>query len=107
MPSALRAEGIVSKQRLWAEGRSYGGKTLARGALYRLLQNRIYRGEIVHKKTSYPAEHPPIIDQVLWDGVGARADRAAAVGRGNRDDSDPAPASGRVGGRASLAVMNL
>jgi Recombinase len=39
----------------------------ARGALYLMLQNRIYRGEIVHKERSYSGEHTPIIDQELWD----------------------------------------
>src|SRR6266436_4957933 len=37
-----------------------------------MLQNRIYRGEIVHKERSYPGEHTPIIDQELWDAVQAR-----------------------------------
>jgi len=30
-------------------GRPRGGKPFSRGALYLMLQNRIYRGEIVHK----------------------------------------------------------
>jgi hypothetical protein len=37
-----------------------------------MLQNRIYRGEIVHKDRSYPGEHAPIVDQQLWDAVQAR-----------------------------------
>ena len=37
-----------------------------------MLQNRIYRGEIVHKKRSYRGEHTPIIDRELWDAVQAR-----------------------------------
>ena len=44
---------------------------LARGALYLMLQNRIYRGEITHKGNSYPGEHQAIIDQPLWDAVQA------------------------------------
>src|SRR6476619_4813053 len=45
------------------------------------LQNRIYRGEITHKRNAYPAEHQPIVDEVLWDQVQAilaenRVDRA-------------------------------
>src|SRR5215216_4041638 len=40
---------VVSKRRVDRFGRESGGKTLARGALYHMLQNRIYRGEIVHK----------------------------------------------------------
>jgi len=34
-----------------------------------MLQNRIYRGEIVHKNRSYPGEHAAIIDAQLWDSV--------------------------------------
>ena len=48
---------------------SRGGKPLARGALYLMLQNRIYRGEIVHKDKSYPGEHAAIVDLDLWDKV--------------------------------------
>ncbi len=38
-------------------------------ALYLMLQNRIYRGEIVHKNNSYPGEHKAIIDEALWNTV--------------------------------------
>src|SRR5215470_11608412 len=64
-------EGIESKVRVDKHGRRTGGRPLARGALYLMLQNRIYRGEIVHKDKSYPGEHEPIIDQALWDKVQA------------------------------------
>jgi len=65
-------DGIVSKIRNDRYGRQTGGKPLARGALYLMLQNRIYRGEIVHKETSYPGEHAPIIDEALWNTVQKR-----------------------------------
>ena len=65
----LDAASIVSKRRVDRFGRECGGKPLARGALYLMLQNRIYRGEIVHKQASYPGEHDAIIDQALWDSV--------------------------------------
>jgi site-specific DNA recombinase len=68
----LDAHGIRSKRWASAAGRRWGGKPLARGALYLMLQNRIYRGEIVHKDQSYPGEHEPIIDQELWDDVQAK-----------------------------------
>ena len=42
---------------------------LARGALYRMLNNRLYRGEIVHKGTSYPGQQEAIVDPVLWKQV--------------------------------------
>ena len=63
--------GIVSKTRVASDGSRYGEKPLARGALYLMLQNRIYRGEIVHKDKSYPGEHEAIIDETLWNTVQA------------------------------------
>jgi len=76
--------GIRSKQRVRPDGTTYGGQKLARGALYLMLQNRIYRGEITHKGNSYPGEHPAIIEQQLWDEIQAvlaknRVERATGV----------------------------
>src|SRR5580700_10002703 len=68
----LEAHNIQSKLRTSASGGISGGKPFARGALYLMLQNRIYRGEIVHKEQSHPGEHEPIIDQPLWDVVQAQ-----------------------------------
>jgi DNA invertase Pin-like site-specific DNA recombinase len=65
----LAGAGIRSKRRVRPDGTTYGDQKIARGALYLMLQNRIYRGEITHKGTSYPGEHPAIIDQPLWDQV--------------------------------------
>src|SRR5216683_1402737 len=78
----LEAAGIRSKQWTSAAGRTRGGKPLARGALYLMLQNRIYRGEIVHKEQSYPAEHEAIVDEALWETVQAKL-AANAVERGS------------------------
>lgn len=61
--------GIVSKHRIDRHGRPFGGKPLARGALYRMLQNPIYRGEIVHKDRTYPGHHSAIVSKDLWDRV--------------------------------------
>src|SRR5690349_18107998 len=68
----LEARGIRSKSWSSASGRVIGGKTFSRGALYLMLQNRLYRGEIVHKRQSYPGEHTPIIDPPLWNAVHAQ-----------------------------------
>jgi site-specific DNA recombinase len=68
----LEARGINSKSWTTASDRRVGGKPLSRGALYLILQNRLYRGEIVHKGQSHPGEHTPIIDQLLWDAVQAQ-----------------------------------
>jgi DNA invertase Pin-like site-specific DNA recombinase len=81
LKESLDASGVVSKVRTASDGSTYGGKPIATGALYHLLQNRIYRGEIVHKDKSYPGEHPAIVDDALWGAVqtvlaGNRVDRA-------------------------------
>jgi site-specific DNA recombinase len=65
----LDRDGVISKARVDKFGRRSGGRPLARGALYLMLQNRIYRGETVHKDNSYPGEHKPIVDEALWDEV--------------------------------------
>ena len=61
-----------SKQRTLTSGRVLGGHRFWRGALYHLLQNRIYRGEVVHKGIAYPGEHEAIVDEELWSAVQAR-----------------------------------
>jgi len=71
LQAELDAAGIRSKQRIMANGTPYGGQKLSRGALYLMLQNRIYRGEITHKGNAYPGEHPALVDKVLWDQVQA------------------------------------
>src|ERR1700730_6520794 len=81
----LEACGIKSKSWTSAPGRLRGGKPFARGALYLMLQNLIYRGEIVHKEQSHPGEHTRIIDQPLWDAVQAQlAGNAAQRNEGGK-----------------------
>jgi site-specific DNA recombinase len=72
LQQALDAAGIRSKTWISTAGRRWGGKPLARGALYLMLRNRIYRGEIVHKDQHYPGKHEPIIDEPLWEEVQAK-----------------------------------
>jgi len=69
LKAELDADGIVSKARLDRFGHAKGGVPIARGALYLMLQNRIYRGEIVHKDNAYPGQHEPIIDEELWNAA--------------------------------------
>ncbi|TDR90506.1 recombinase family protein, partial [Enterovirga rhinocerotis] len=93
LKAELDAAGIVSKARIAADGSPYGAKPFERGALYAMLQNRIYRGEIVHKGAVYPGEHQAILDEDLFAAVQAalaanRTDRADRAGR------DPSPLRG-------------
>ena len=45
------------------------GKPIDKGMLYKLLNNRVYIGEAVHKGISYPGEHEAIVSRELWDKV--------------------------------------
>lgn len=59
LAKALAAEGVRNKR----------GKLVDKGFLYKLINNRVYLGEAVHKGTAYPGEHEAIIDRDLWDRV--------------------------------------
>jgi DNA invertase Pin-like site-specific DNA recombinase len=61
--------GIRSKYRVSKTGNITGDNSFSRGALYEMLRNRIYLGEISHKGASYPGQHPAILDRKLWDQV--------------------------------------
>jgi site-specific DNA recombinase len=92
----LEARSIRSKLRTSASGRISGGKPFARGALYLMLQNRIYRGEIVHKEQSYGSEHTPIIDQPLWDAVQTQLAANAAQGNEGGKTRQPSLLAGML-----------
>jgi len=72
----LRAEGLVTKT----------GRPFDKGAVYKLLVNRTYLGEAVHKGKFYPGEHAAIIPRDLWDRVHAiLAESPRARAARNRD----------------------
>ena len=68
----LRRDGIVSKRRMGRDGEPKGGKPILRGALYGILANRTYVGEVTHKGTIYNGEHEAIVSRELFDAVQAR-----------------------------------
>lgn len=68
----LQARGVVTKRRESKEGKVRGGGSFTRGALYHLLANRVYLGEIPHKTAWHPGLHLPILEPALFDAVQAR-----------------------------------
>ncbi|QZP09127.1 recombinase family protein [Caenibius sp. WL] len=68
----LRRDGVVSKRVLKRNGGTRGGVPFSRGAVYHLLANRVYVGEIVHHGKIYAGEHEAIVDRELFDAVQAR-----------------------------------
>ena len=73
---------IVSKQWESRGGVRHGGFRFRRGALYHLLANPIYVGEIRHKKAIYPGQHEPIVERATWQRVQEMLDEKAAHPRG-------------------------
>ena len=94
---SLDADGVVSKRRIFSDGRRAGGIPFSRGALYQILRNRLYRGEIAHRGEVYPGNHEAIVDADLWTRVQDRLSEGASRKRGSRNGSaSPALLAGLV-----------
>jgi DNA invertase Pin-like site-specific DNA recombinase len=92
----LDRRGVRSKTRMRPDGTRHGGLPFSRGALYALLANPIYVGEIRHKGARHVGQHEAIIDRDVWEAVqahlvGNAPDRRELVGK-----SDPSPLAGRL-----------
>jgi site-specific DNA recombinase len=68
----MEGKGIRSKKRISQAGRKSGGAVYSRGALYNLLRNRIYLGQIEHQGQVHAGEHEAIVPHKLWQGVQAQ-----------------------------------
>jgi len=69
----LRAElmgaAVLSKRRVSRRGAASGGVAYSRGALYALLKNRLYLGEIVYRGQIYQGEHTALVARAVWERV--------------------------------------
>jgi hypothetical protein len=65
----LKSMTLLARELIAAGQTNRYGHALDKGVLYKLLNNRTYIGDAVHKGTSYPGEHEAIIDRKLWDQV--------------------------------------
>ncbi len=65
----LKERNFRTKTRLLSTGATRGGIPFGRGALYYLLSNHFYIGEVKYKNEILPGEQPPIMDRALFDAV--------------------------------------
>ena len=65
----LNAQGYRTKSWTTQVGTFREGRAFDKGTLYKILRNRTYLGEAVHKGKSYPGEHEPIVDRATWERV--------------------------------------
>jgi site-specific DNA recombinase len=92
----LEQKHIRSKIRASNAGHTNGGATYSRGALYHLLNNRIYIGETVHRKESYVGQHEAIVSQDLWNKVAAHLRQNDQSHRDGESNSTPSLLSGKL-----------
>ena len=76
---------------LTADGfRNRYGQRLDKGRIYKLLNNRVYIGEAVHKGVAYAGEHEPIVAKALWDKVHATLTESPRARAGKSRAQTPA-----------------
>jgi DNA invertase Pin-like site-specific DNA recombinase len=92
----LEQKQIRSKIRTSNAGHTNGGATYSRGALYHLLNNRIYIGETVHRKESYVGQHEAIVSQDLWNKVAALLRQNDQSNRNGKSHATPSLLSGKL-----------
>jgi site-specific DNA recombinase len=92
----LDRDGVVSKIRVSRKGIRSGGRSFSRGALYELLSNPIYIGEIRHKQERHPGQHEAILERELWEKVQQRLQDTAARTLEPRTKASPSPLAGKV-----------
>jgi site-specific DNA recombinase len=92
----LERRQIVSKVRMSINGVRSGGRQFSRGALYQLLSNPIYLGEIRHKKERHPGQHHLIVGRELWEKVQQHLRDQAATHRERPTKAPPSPLAGKL-----------
>lgn len=65
----LRLEGVTTKLWVAQSGKDRVGKLLDKGALYKILNNPVYRGQLRHKGVSHPGEHEALVTPEQWESV--------------------------------------
>ncbi|MCB9833036.1 MAG: recombinase family protein [Planctomycetes bacterium] len=67
----LNDAGLRTKSWTTRAGKAMGGFAWNKAHVYRLLSNRIYLGEIVHKDEHFDGQHEAIVERELWNEVHA------------------------------------
>jgi site-specific DNA recombinase len=65
----LKERNIRTRIKQLSSGAARGGIPFGRGALYYMLSNHFYIGEVKYKNEILPGEQPPIMDRALFDAV--------------------------------------
>jgi len=91
---AMVAEGVRNKR----------GRPIDKGFIYKLLNNRVYVGEAVHKGAAYPGQHAAIVDRDLWDKAHGTLRQSPRLRAANTRSQDPALLKGIIFTEAGAAM---
>ena len=80
------------------------GKPFTKTDIYRVLNNRVYLGEAVHKGTAYPGEHDAIVTQAQWEAAHAVLQVSPRVRRNQTVSQTPALLRGLIFGSDGRAM---
>ena len=92
----LATNGLRTKLQKWTNGTQRGGVPFARGTLYHLLSNPIYRGKIVHKDHIYDGQHEAIVDDDLWNEVQDKLRLYGVARRSGTNAKEPSMLAGMI-----------
>jgi len=84
--------------------RSRRGNPIDKGAIYKILLNRVYIGDAVHKGAAYPGEHQAIIAQEMWDRVRGALKASPRTRAGKTRATTPALLRGLLFGPTGVAM---
>ena len=65
----VNRRGIRTKRWTTRRGRERGGNAWDKGRIQHLLPKRHLRGQVEHRGTLYPGEHPAIVEPEVWERV--------------------------------------
>jgi DNA invertase Pin-like site-specific DNA recombinase len=93
----LAGQGIQTKRTARKDGSTRGGVPFSRGALFHLLRNRLYLGEIPHRDQSYPGQHDAIVSPEVFDAVQAKLNAQSRRAKPSQNNGAAAsPLTGRI-----------
>jgi hypothetical protein len=90
----LRESGATTKR----------GRSFSRGDLYKLINNRLYLGEVVHKGRAFPGAHKAILTQAQWDAAHDILQESPRVRANRSRNRTPALLAGLVFGSDGRAM---
>jgi site-specific DNA recombinase len=100
----LKSATLLARELRQKDVRNRYGQAIDKGVLYKLLKNRTYIGDAVHKGTAYPGEHEAIIDRKLWDRVHAIIQESPRARGANSRARTPALLKGLIFDATGVAM---